>query len=238
MLYKEIISKVTDEKTLRRKIIMELFSKMGYQGIKENHGQFEFGKDVVFYREENGERHYVAVVAKKGDVRAKTINDIIRQVNQCLSVLYPSSEDGDIEIKEAFIITDGKYLGGTPATLNGMIKLYDKFGYKIHKWDGDDLKEKFEYYYNIGVEGSVFYETYSDTVIRLRLSPKSDDSARLIQILHFDDEKVVEVIWKDKEKENLEEIVIYDISGRKINKMDLIKSYLEEKNFNKTDNDC
>ncbi|PFE34187.1 hypothetical protein CN270_10830 [Priestia megaterium] len=228
MNYEGIISKVTDEKTLRRKVIMKIFTNMGFSGVLENHGPYEFGKDVVFYKQNGNERKYMAVVAKKGDVDGKAINDIVRQVNQCLSIPYPSSNDGNVEIQEVYVITDGFYNGSTGVTLSGMKDLYNKFGYTINIWNGDDLKKAWENYHSIGVNGPVFYETYEDNVVRLRLSKQSEKSKNLIQILHFDDDKVVEALWMDEEKTKLEEIRIYNISGEKIDKFDLIKSFMED----------
>jgi hypothetical protein len=202
--------RIPNEALLRKQLLIPLFEKMGCDDVRDNHGIFELGKDIVGKHDDS----YFAIVAKKGDINASDTDTIIRQMNQCFGITYSSKQDGEsVEIKKVYIITDGSYLGSTHDTLVGMKNLYKKLGLELVIWDGKDLLNECDKYLNTaGIVGdsNVIYARYVESnVTRLIIDPKEDGEYHG-QVIQMDDKFVISIIWNEETRETVKEIEIID----------------------------
>jgi signal transduction histidine kinase len=104
-----------DEEALRQIVLMPLLAKMGFRDVIEYHGgSAEKGKDIVcHYSDPMNNRHYVAVIVKKGDIHGavgKTGNasEVLYQAQQALNEPYRDIYGlTEVRINNCFIIASG-----------------------------------------------------------------------------------------------------------------------------------
>ena len=106
------------EAALRADVLIPLFQRMGFLGVDHCHGAGEQGKDIVYYSEDPfGERHYEAVVAKKGKISGAAsakanFEGVLTQVRQCFRNPYPDPAKGEVPIERCVVVASGKILAG------------------------------------------------------------------------------------------------------------------------------
>lgn len=103
----------TSEESFTLKVLVPLFHKLGYKGIRYVHGVNECGIDLICYMEDPwGKRRYYGVQVKAekihknvGDPTSHNILTIIHQVQQALETTFflPSENDG-LNLDRIFII--------------------------------------------------------------------------------------------------------------------------------------
>ena len=83
------------EDALRRDVLIPLFRKMGFQGVRLHHGSGELGKDIVMWVPDPLlVREDYAVVAKRGKISGKSSGagsaaEVASQVRKALGSTYP-----------------------------------------------------------------------------------------------------------------------------------------------------
>jgi hypothetical protein len=93
-----------------RKILVLIFESLGLQEVTESHGTQEFGKDIVFYDlDKFGRQVWTACVVKTKDINQTAFDTVIRQVGECFRKRYPSISQGNVDIDQVFVITNGSY---------------------------------------------------------------------------------------------------------------------------------
>jgi len=113
----KLISEV-DEKIFIFKILIPLFHKFGYRGIRYTHGPNECGVDLIFYESDRlGIRRYIGAQVKAEKIHksvgcptSENIITILQQLQQAFeSTLYLPSEKKELEIDRFFVISS-KYI--------------------------------------------------------------------------------------------------------------------------------
>jgi len=131
-----------EEKFIKEEII-PLLNNLGFERIRFNHGNREFGKDVVFSEIDRfGNRVYYGVQAKCGDISGGAdsfINTISNEIDDAFDVPYYSTElKEDCFLSRIFVICSGKY------TSNAIEKISQKITKRksnVIFIDGERIKE-------------------------------------------------------------------------------------------------
>jgi len=102
------------EQTVTLKVLVPLFHKLGYRGIRYTHGTNECGLDLVFYDVDRlGIRRYMGAQVKAekihksvGDSTTGSVLAILQQVEQAFqSTLYLLPERTELELERIFVIS-------------------------------------------------------------------------------------------------------------------------------------
>lgn len=102
------------EQTITLKVLIPLFHKLGYRGIRYTHGTNECGLDLVFYDVDRlGKCRYMGAQVKAGNIHksvgehtSKNIITILQQVQQAFeSTMYIPSEKKELELDRMFVIS-------------------------------------------------------------------------------------------------------------------------------------
>lgn len=96
------------------KVLLPLFRKLGFVNVKYNHGNKEFGKDIIFARRtEFDEYEYYGVQVKYGDVSGGVngdINGLITQAKDAFSMpFYDVYSRNRVRISKVVIAISGKF---------------------------------------------------------------------------------------------------------------------------------
>lgn len=132
----------TDEARFTKEVVIPLLRKMGFNGVRYNHGISEFGRAVLFSDIDKFSRvrHYAAQV-KAGNINASNgtlLNQLIVQIDDSLAI--PVSGPGktkQFHISEVFIICSGKISEGAVVRLNQ--KLDPRLAGSVHFLDIEDV---------------------------------------------------------------------------------------------------
>jgi hypothetical protein len=96
------------ESTFRDEYLMKLLELLEFEVVKRSHGQFEFGKDIIFAETSKfGIRRYYALQAKKGDLSGDSKGDmdtILTQLEDAFAVPFRESQTGEHKFISAFVI--------------------------------------------------------------------------------------------------------------------------------------
>jgi K+-sensing histidine kinase KdpD len=117
------------EDNLRKQVLLPLLIRMGLRDVLEYHGgTAEKGKDIVgHYSDIMGQRHYVGVVVKRGDIHGcvgKTGNasEVLFQVQQSLNEPFSDSYHlTPADISECWVITTGEIKNTAMESIRGTL---------------------------------------------------------------------------------------------------------------------
>lgn len=104
-----------DETPFRDVFLERLLRGLGYRGVRNTHGNKEYGKDFVFYENSLIDRNrYIALQAKAGDLSGKASTDMIKtlvnQIENCFLIPFPDEVNGDeLYIDTVIVAISGKY---------------------------------------------------------------------------------------------------------------------------------
>lgn len=130
--------KILKEEELRKTIKLVLEEK-GFKEVRIMHGSQEFGKDIVFCDEDKLKRKtWTACVVKCGDIKqpGNVFEDILRQIRECFDVKLSTHNNGDVEITNVIVISNGRYMPNVKTMIkqaHGKAKKY------IDYWDLEDI---------------------------------------------------------------------------------------------------
>ena len=118
-----------EEKQFRGIILIPLFKKMGMRYVIEYHGgSAKKGKDIIaYYDGPLGDRHYVAIVAKVGDIHGSVSKkgsaaEVLFQAEQALNEPYTDIYDlKEIRIDECWVATTGKIKNTAVESIRGKL---------------------------------------------------------------------------------------------------------------------
>jgi hypothetical protein len=108
------------EDQLRQLVIKPLLKEMGFDDVRHNHGNHEFGKDFVMWTfNDVGVRENWAVVAKAGPVSGRTSGrtsaaEVVSQIRRALGSKFHDSETNKLcQVTKCYVIASGAI--GEPA---------------------------------------------------------------------------------------------------------------------------
>jgi hypothetical protein len=106
-----------DEKTFTLKILVPLFYKLGYRGIRYVHGPREDGLDLIFYDTDRlGIRRYIGIQVKAVTINRATgqsnysIINILQQIQIAFGLsFYILSEKKNVRLEHMYVITSKSF---------------------------------------------------------------------------------------------------------------------------------
>ena len=102
----EMLQKLSEEE-LTKKFLIPLYDSegMGCKNVQYTHGILEFGKDIVYYREdEYGNRIYTGVQVKKTKITAKSIGKLVSQTVEAFGEPFTNLSDGKKKDLDQFVV--------------------------------------------------------------------------------------------------------------------------------------
>ncbi len=153
MLTKESMQKMKEDE-LCRKVLLPLFTEMGFQDVFYNHGGAgEQGKDIVFWKkDELQSRINYAVVVKATTITGQaksgkgTAGEVATQIQQAFGSEYldPITSESQI-VHECWVVTNQKILKEGETAIKSIIKA-SNLDRHVRFIDGDRLWERVEQY--------------------------------------------------------------------------------------------
>ena len=101
-----------NEKSLRKRFLIPLFSEgMKCKNVRETHGIFEHGIDILYYREDEfGERIYSGAQVKAEKITKSNIPEILCQINDALGGSFTDLCSGEkINVKRIVLMTSHEF---------------------------------------------------------------------------------------------------------------------------------
>ncbi len=102
-----------DEKTLTEKIILPLYQseEMGCTNVRYTHRVLEFGKDVIYYKDdENKRRLYTGIQVKRGKITKRQAVNVFHQISEAFGKRFTDSSDNREKSLDRFlVITSGVF---------------------------------------------------------------------------------------------------------------------------------
>ena len=129
-----------------------LLYRLGYTRVHLVHGPYEFGKDFIAQREENGTLHQYCFQSKAGDLGTSGWRDVSQQVEAMRtgSVVHP---DFDPALhRRLVVVTNGRLKGGAGTEFQNYNEYHSGRGESpAELWDIDHLVPQFEAIFIEGV---------------------------------------------------------------------------------------
>jgi hypothetical protein len=122
--------------------LMALLVSRSFYDIHKIHGIFEFGKDFIAKREDDGVVHQYALQSKAGDISLGAWRDVRLQVDEARynSIAHPSY-DRSLP-RRAVLVTTGRLIGGAAGDAQEYRSFLDARGEpSFEVWDQDDLRD-------------------------------------------------------------------------------------------------
>ena len=103
-----------NEKKFSLELVLPLFRRLRFDSVKYTHGTKEYGKDIVCsYTDPIGERKYVAVQIKAGNMSGRVrsdIDEILAQLDDAMSIPFVDVTIGkEVYMSQFYILISGKY---------------------------------------------------------------------------------------------------------------------------------
>lgn len=128
MKYEEKIKniKTLDERTFRGNVLIPLFKSMGFNDVRDNHGVYEKGKDIIFRSLTPwGEVEIYAAVVTMNDITGNTSHDnyarrALDQIKMALSQPYTDIYTGRTsKVDRCWFISAGNIKGASMESISG-----------------------------------------------------------------------------------------------------------------------
>jgi Restriction endonuclease len=123
--------------------LMALLRAAGFFDIHHTHGAFEFGKDVIAKRVDDGQTIQYALQSKAGNLNLKEWREVRQQLDDIRynGISHPSF-DKDLSRKAVLVLT-GKLTGGAPAAAQEYRSFLESRGEPTFAlWDRADLMQR------------------------------------------------------------------------------------------------
>jgi len=106
----EMLQQLT-EKELTQRILILLYESMGCKSIRYSHRKLEFGKDIVYYKEdEYGNHVFTGIQAKKTRIITSDVNTIFRQISEAFGEPFTDLSNGKkMELDKFILVTINEF---------------------------------------------------------------------------------------------------------------------------------
>jgi hypothetical protein len=118
-----------NEDQLREQVLIPLLGRIGFRSPILYHGSREHGKDIICFDVDRlGQRIYMGVVAKKGDINGAVASDkgiweVCRQVQQCFDKPYDDLFGmKQVTMDYVWVITNGRILASASDSIYESLK--------------------------------------------------------------------------------------------------------------------
>jgi len=109
----EMLQKLS-EAELTKKFLIPLFESegMGFKNVRYTHRKLEFGKDIIYYKDdEYGRRRYTGVQVKKIRITTSETDGIFRQTNEAFGESFTDMSDNKKkELDDFVVLTSNEFL--------------------------------------------------------------------------------------------------------------------------------
>jgi hypothetical protein len=122
--------------------LMALLVSRRFYDIHKLHGAYEFGKDFIAKREDDGVVYQYAIQSKAGDINQRTWRDVRPQIEEARynSIAHPSYSKS--LPRKAILVTTGRLVGAAAADAQEYRAfLSDRGEISFEVWDQDDLRD-------------------------------------------------------------------------------------------------
>ncbi len=134
------------ENEFSKKVLIPLYTALGFFDITHTHGEDEFGKDIIFSdKNKFGETVYYTSLVKQGDISgdtasSKTIANILAQAREALMMPFSDRHDGYVEklVSRLFIVTSGNITGKARRVITEALRRGGLVG-DVRFLDGDQV---------------------------------------------------------------------------------------------------
>ena len=95
------------EKELTKTFLIPLYESkgMGCKNVRYTHRKLEFGKDVIYYKDdEYGNRIYTGVQVKRTKIATSDVADILRQITEAFGEPFTTLSDGKKKDLDQFVV--------------------------------------------------------------------------------------------------------------------------------------
>ena len=115
-----------DEKKLTKKFLIPLYESkgMGCKNIQFTHKHLEFGKDLIYYKDDEYERRiYTAVQVKKTKIVTSDVDGIFRQICEAFGEKFNDSSDNKKKAIDKFVlVTSNEILEEAKQSLSASLR--------------------------------------------------------------------------------------------------------------------
>lgn len=109
----EMLRKLS-EKELTQNFLIPLYESegMGCKNVRYTHRKLEFGKDIIYYKDdEYGNQIYTGVQVKRTKIATRDIDTIFRQISEAFGETFTDVSDGKKKDLDGFVVlTSNKFL--------------------------------------------------------------------------------------------------------------------------------
>jgi len=102
----EMLQKLS-EKELTQRFLIPLFESkgIGCKNVQYTHKTLEFGKDIVYYKDDEfGRRIYTGVQVKRTKIRTSGVSEILRQISEAFGEQFNDSSDNKKKNLDKFVV--------------------------------------------------------------------------------------------------------------------------------------
>jgi len=95
------------EKELTKTFLIPLYKseRMGCKNVRYTHRKLEFGKDIIYYKDdEYGNRIYTGVQVKRTKIATSDVADILRQITEAFGEQFTNLSDGKKKDLDQFVV--------------------------------------------------------------------------------------------------------------------------------------
>lgn len=96
-----------DEKTLTKQFLIPLYESKGMncRNVQYTHKRLEFGKDIIYYKDdEYGRRIYTGVQVKRTKITTRHVSTILRQICEAFGEQFNDSSDNKKKNLDKFVV--------------------------------------------------------------------------------------------------------------------------------------
>ena len=125
--------------------LLTLLRRLGFDHVHLVHGAFEFGKDIVARRQENGTEYQYCIQSKAGDLGSGEWRQVRQQVEAMRtgSVVHPGFDPS--LPRRLVVVTNGRLKGGAGVEMQDYNRYHEARGeVAAELWDIDWLVPRFE----------------------------------------------------------------------------------------------
>src|SRR5659263_28312 len=116
----------SSERDLTKKFLIPLYESegMGCKNVQFTHKHLEFGKDIIYYKEnEYGRRIYTGVQVKKTKITTKDIDTLNRQISEAFGEQFNDSSDNKKKSLDRFVVvTSNEFLEDAQQSLSACLR--------------------------------------------------------------------------------------------------------------------
>jgi len=133
-----------------KEVLFPLLKKMGFD-VRYTHGQYEYGKDFVFWEATKfGEIRYCALQAKAGNIRGSVgsqIRDVFEQIEMGFEVPFQTLRGEEKYISEFVVAISGDFTHQALERIRAKLRILSNVG-SVYFWDKDKILYLIDKFYS------------------------------------------------------------------------------------------